>query len=310
MVDKKGNFIKPCPGTPRHVCCGYYIIDYARGCNLGCTYCILDYYKNNKELTLFQNIKNLYTELDVFIQNQNRLVRFGTGEFTDSLLFEKNFPIYRELIPYIARLNNVTLEIKTKTVNIEGLLKIPYHDNIIVSWSLNSSYIAENEEWGAPSIDERINASYRMQREGYKLAFHFDPIIIYDKWEEGYKRTINKIFNRISPENVVYISMGTLRYTPEINGFLDKMGPYCRTGEFIRGLDNKMRYFRPLRTGVYKKIKSYLQKYVDPSIIYMCMESPTVWEDVFEIKNMNTKRLIQRLDNACINKFAKLDNLK
>ena len=170
--------------------------------------------------------------------------------------------------------------------------------------------IAENEEGGAPSIDERINASYRMQRAGYKLAFHFDPIIIYDKWEEGYETTINKIFNRINPENVVYISMGTLRYTPEISGFLDKMGPYCRKGEFIRGLDNKMRYFRPLRTGVYKKIKSYLQRYVDPNILYMCMESPTVWEDVFKIKNMSTKRLIQRLDNACINKFAKLVDLK
>ncbi len=304
QIDKKGKFIRPCPGTPRHVCCGYQIIDFARGCNLGCNYCILNYYSNYDTLTVFQNKEKLYTELHAFLRKKNRLTRFGTGEFTDSLLFEKAFPLYDELIPYISKEKKAVLEIKTKTVNIERLLKIRLHNNIIVSWSVNSAFIARNEEKRAPDIDARIDAAYKVQESGYKLAFHFDPIIIYEGWEDVYKQTIDMIFKKIIPENIVYISMGTLRFIPKMAGFLDNMTTDCRRGEFIKGIDNKMRYFRPLRTKVYKTIKSHLQNYVGESILYMCMESSTVWEDVFGITSMDSKQLIQRLDNACMNIFT------
>ena len=54
---------------------------------------------------------------------------------------------------------------------------------------------------------------------------------------------------------------------------------------------------------MYKKIKEYLTEYVDEAKIYMCMESEDVWYDVFGIKGMNTKKLSERLDNACRRHF-------
>ena len=110
------------------------------------------------------------------MENRTKLIRFGTGEFTDSLLFEKDYPIYSELVPFFSRSSNAILEIKTKTTNIECLSGIQDHDNTIVSWSMNSDIIARKEESNTPGIEERIRAAQRVQKEGYKLGFHFDML--------------------------------------------------------------------------------------------------------------------------------------
>jgi spore photoproduct lyase len=89
-------------------------------------------------------------------------------------------------------------------------------------------------------------------------------------------------------------------------GFLDHTSEEVRKGEFISGVDNKMRYFRPIRTSVYRVLKEALEKHIEEKHLYLCMESPTVWEDVFGIKHMTSQRLKKRLDDACIEKFPRL----
>jgi spore photoproduct lyase len=301
LKEKQGRFIKPCPGTPRHVCCGYQIIDFARGCNLGCSYCILTTYFGREKPVLFTNTEKLFTELKSFLAENLGISRFGTGEFTDSLFFEEKIPLYPRLVPYFSKRNDAILEIKTKTTRTKSLLGIREHDNTIVAWSLNSRYIAASEERGVPSIEERIEAAREVQTAGYKLAFHFDPIVVYDGWEEGYKRTIDLLFERVDPESIVYISMGTLRFPSQMRRSIPKIA----AGEFIQGADNKLRYFRPLRTRVYLTMKEYLTSGVDEDILYLCMESPTVWEDVFGMV-MTSDQLKARLDNACRSKFSRL----
>ncbi len=302
-AENKGKFIKPCPGTPRYLCCGYKIIDFAHGCNLGCSYCILSSYLGNEPPTIYKNTDKLFSELGPYLGKQRGINRFGTGEFTDSLLSEQALGFYNALIPMFSRSKNAVLELKTKTANINGLIKIRDHDNTIVSWSLNSHYTARRDEKKAPGIEDRIKAAYRAQEAGFKLAFHFDPIIIHESWEDGYRRTIDLIFEKIHTENVVYISMGTLRFLPKMKNVMRKISKGNNEWEFIKGLDNKIRYFRPIRTVVYQRIKSYLQCFVEEDILYMCMENPTVWEDVFKIRHMTTKKLTDRLDKACFDKF-------
>ena len=96
--------------------------------------------------------------------------------------------------------------------------------------------------------------------------------------------------------------MGTLRFPLDMSS---NMSAEIRAGEFIQGTDNKLRYFRPLRTEVYNKIKEFLLHYVDEDIIYLCMESQIVWEDVFNIR-MDSEGLKKRLDRACVRKFELL----
>jgi spore photoproduct lyase len=305
IEENRGRFIKPCPGTPCHVCCGYQIIDFAHGCNLGCSYCVLTNYYRREKPVLFSNRDRLFDELELFLEEKQGIVRLGTGEFTDSLLFEEEAPLYPKLVPIFSARKDAVLEIKTKTTRIKSLLDIPEHENTIVAWSLNSPYIAAHEERGVPSIERRIEAATEVQAAGYRLAFHFDPIVVHDRWEDGYKKTIDLLSQRIDPEGVVYISMGALRFPSKMRVSI----PGLATGELIPGSDRKLRYFRPLRTRVYIGMKEYLTRWADEGILYLCMESPTVWEDVFGVR-MTSEKLKERLDRACLDKFSGLQMRK
>ena len=90
-IDNKGKFIKSCPGTPKHVCCGYQIIDFAHGCTLGCTYCALNYYDNFDTPFVYQNLDKLYRELDDFIKREKVLYGLEQANLLIAFFLKKFF---------------------------------------------------------------------------------------------------------------------------------------------------------------------------------------------------------------------------
>ena len=167
LTINKGRFIKKCPGTKHYICCGYQILHQASGCNLDCSYCILQAYFNNPLLTVFVNLDNMMQELDKKIdRNKKRFWRIGTGEFTDSLALDEITSLSTLLIPYFIKKKNAILELKTKTVNINNLLRFKPKGNIITSWSLNAKRIVKQEERQVSSIQSRIKAARTCQDRG------------------------------------------------------------------------------------------------------------------------------------------------
>ena len=138
---------------------------------MNCSYCVLQAYFNKPSLRLFINLEeNLEGIFKIIDNNPDKIFRIGTGEFTDSLAID-HIADWTETLPkYFSKRKNVLLELKTKTDRIEGLLRSQYRDRIIVSWSLNSQYIASREEHGAPSIEKRLKCAKACQEEGYVLA--------------------------------------------------------------------------------------------------------------------------------------------
>ena len=49
-------------------------------------------------------------------------------------------------------------------------------------------------------------------------------------------------------------------------------------GEFILGLDGKMRYFKPIRMELYHFLKELLCQWHPDLGLYLCMESDEVWQ--------------------------------
>ena len=135
----------------------------------------------------------------------------GTGEFTDSLALDPVTGWTDLLTPFVSQRKNAVLEFKTKSVHIEGLLSSGIRDKIIVSWSLNSSELAAHEEKGAPGIEKRLRAAQKCQEAGFVLGFHFDPLIEYPGWKEGYLRTLELLSKTIDPKGIIWMSMGCLR---------------------------------------------------------------------------------------------------
>jgi spore photoproduct lyase len=279
LTSNKGAFIKQCPGTRDYLCCGYQILHFGAYCTMDCSYCILQSYFHPPLLHYFVNHDDLMTELDLKLALPE-IQRIGTGEFTDSLIWEAWSDLTTQLIQCFAGQDRAVLELKTKTTTIAHLKDLVSNRKTIVGWSLNTPHIIATQERGTTSLKARLKAAAQCQAWGYPLAFHFDPMVIYPGCEEAYRSVVEMLFQYVSADNVVWISLGTMRFMPDLKNIIQQRFPQSDIiyGEFITGLDGKMRYFKPLRIGLYSRMVQWIRELAPSVTTYLCMEDEPVWE--------------------------------
>lgn len=305
LTRNQGTFVKKCPGTKAYRCCGYEILHVGNYCTMDCSYCILQTFFHPPIMTFFVNIKTLIKELNTYFADKT-IHRFGTGEFTDSLIWEKWTDLSHILVDRFAEQSNSILELKTKTAAVKRFEHHRHNRKTIMSWSLNTPQVIATEEKGTASLDARLSAAEKCQQWGYPLSFHFDPIIIYKGWEKDYQRVINLLFNRISPDNIVWISLGMFRFMPAMKKVMENRHSQSRIvyGEFVNGLDGKYRYFKPLRLAAYRKMVSWIKSKAPKVMVYFCMEDDQIWlqtmgiqiETANSINSMLNDRVIECCD--------------
>lgn len=273
---------------------------------MDCSYCILQAYLNQPCITSFVNVEDLTTELKGELNADMQLfLRYGSGEFTDSLALDPITNLSSVLVPLFASQDRALLELKTKSASIDGLKDISHHKNTIVSWSLNSEKIIACEEHGSASLGQRLAAAAQCSSWGYPLAFHFDPIIAHHGWREGYENTIEQLFAAVPANSIKWISMGAFRFMPKLKKIGGERFPYSEifSHEFITGLDQKKRYFRSLRVELYKHVYDLLKAYADPrTCIYFCMESDEIWHEVMGFVPSDRNGLQAMLDAAAMDR--------
>lgn len=281
LTKNRGAFIRECPGTRFYTCCGYKILHIGSYCTMDCSYCILQSYFHPPLLQYFVNHSDLLMELQQYFRKKD-ISRIGTGEFTDSLIWEKWTNLSETLVPKFAAQRKCVLELKSKTASVGVLQHLDHQKKTIVSWSLNTQAIIQTEERRTASLSARLKAAQECESWGYPIGFHFDPIIIYDDCERDYEKVIQQIFKHVSPANIVWISLGTFRYMPALKPIIQERFPDSKIvyGEFISGLDGKMRYFKPLRLRIYEKMVTWIRQAAPEVTIYFCMESDDVWQRV------------------------------
>lgn len=299
ITRNRGAVVRECPGTSHYTCCDYTILHTGTFCTMDCSYCILQAYFHPPVLQYFAGLDVLSQGLDqVFAKN--KILRIGTGEYTDSLIWEPVSLSPRFLVEKFAGQDRAALELKTKTVNVSSLLDLDHRGKTILSWSVNTPEIIRTEERGTAALAARLETAKAAAAKGYRLAFHFDPIVLYEGCESEYEQVVRSIFSHVSPQDVVWISIGTFRFMPQLkpmveNRFPDSTIPY---GEFILGLDNKMRYFKPLRIAMYKRLAKVFEEIAPDVMVYFCMEDQEVWEKTFGYFPKKDGELGHLLDKA------------
>jgi spore photoproduct lyase len=300
IIHYKGEFLKPCPGTKRYICCGYQILNVGINCPMDCSYCFLQSYINQPSLRIYANLPEKLDEIGEYIDSfPERIFRIGTGELTDSLALNYLTGWTDYLLPVFSRRKNCILELKTKTSSVESLLKSIYRERIVLAWSLNSPRIVSIEERKTASLKERILAAHDCQKAGFMLAFHVDPLLYYPGWDEDLEDAVRLLEKYIDPESIIWISLGCFRYMPALKWAIKKRFPKTKIfdGEFVTGLDGKLRYFKPIRIEMYSKLLERLKKWYEDLGIYLCMESSDVWKQSFGWSPKTSANLSGYLDN-------------
>jgi spore photoproduct lyase len=299
LMKHKGAFVKKCPGTPQYICCGLEILHIGQGCPMDCRYCALQVYFNRPVLEVFVNVDDLLGSLDSHLDaGSQRFHRICTGEFTDSLALNPLTGLAQTLVDFFSRRQGACLEIKTKTHLIEPLLRMEPRGRVVLSFSVNAEEITRTEEIRAATLESRLASAAMAQDRGYRIGLHFDPIIPIPGWQEAYSRTIDRIFGLVRPSAIAWISMGVLRFVPELKEIAGaRFGriPYYHDG-FLRGLDNKNRLHVDRRITIYRSLAERMRMHALDTRIYLCMESPYVWEEALGIKMKSDNDLASYLD--------------
>jgi spore photoproduct lyase len=303
LCKNKGAFIRKCPGTREYTCCDYTILHVGTFCTLDCSYCILQVYFHPPILKYFINYDDLENELKTLFKTPG-IHRIGTGEFTDSMIWEPYTDLSSFLVPLFSKQKRSVLELKTKTIAIDRLQQLPHRRKTICAWSLNTPKVIATEERGTASLKARLKAAEKCESWGYPIAFHFDPMLIYKGCEEDYIKVVRQVFESVSPANIVWISLGTFRFIPALKTIIQKRFNHSKIiyGEFIPGLDGKIRYFKPLRIELYRKVVAAIKSLAPDVTVYFCMEDDEVWKKSLGFIPDERGGLAAMLDRSAIDK--------
>src|SRR5579863_8607694 len=276
IARRKTPFLMPCPaGSSKFACCGYLVLTLASNCPMDCSYCFLqEYLADNPAFQVYANYADSFDELDRLVASAHgRSFRVGTGELADSLAFDSLTCVNHDLIEFFAARENLTLELKTKTDEIENLLEVDPRGRVLVSWTLSPDAVYRSSEHRAASPSARIAAARAVLEAGYRVAFHFDPLIAYPGAERDYVRLIDELLDSVPPEKISFISMGGLRMTPNLRNIARRRYPEdpMLCGEDVLASDGRFRTFTPLRLKLYRILAERFRKAGAGVPAYLCM---------------------------------------
>ena len=276
----KRPIIRPCPCAVDHISCNYVVISHILGCPYNCSYCFLHTFYGRDEIVIYDNEEDILAQVSDYMKRAERPLRIGTGEFSDSLALDKKTGLSRRLIKLFARQERHLLELKTKSAAVDHLLDLDHKGKTVFAWSVNPEKIVESDELGSVSLSDRIAAAKKCIKAGYPVAFHFDPIIFYPDWDKDYKKVVDLIFSKIDPGNIAWISLGALRYDPDLKNIIKERFPSSRIAfeKLEVGEDGKMRYLNPIRIEIFKKMHDLIRSHSKKVYVYLCMENAEVWQ--------------------------------
>ena len=303
LMRRRGAFLMGCPaGANEFACCGYQVMVLASNCPMDCSYCFLqEYVRDNPALQIYANYADAFDELDRLKPNPGgSKLRIGTGELADSLAFDSITGITRDFVEYFARREDLLLELKTKTDEIEHLLRVDPKGHTLVSWTLSPDRVFQSSEHRTATPAARIAAARRVLDGGYKVAFHLDPIIAYPEAERDYTELVENLFATIAPDEIAFISMGGLRMTPELRRLARQRFPHdpMLVGEEVLSPDGRYRAFTPLRLKLYARIRELIARGNPQMPIYLCMENASAHQRVFGSAPLAPARLGAHLAGA------------
>jgi len=276
ITSQKNRFVHQCPATKDYRCCNYMVVDAVEGCPFDCSYCILQVYLNHQYIKVYDDLDGI--KKSILSLNRSGRYRLGSGELSDSLALDHILFMTDFLIPIINDCDNVQFEFKTKSTNINNLFN---HNpkNVVVSFSLNPQEIVGSEEHFAAPVSERIKAAKMLSEYGYKVSFHFDPLISWENFEDLYGNLLDMLFDNIKESYVEFVSISSFRFIPELSDIIRGKFPKSKilAHQFVKSTDGKMRYFKSKRLRMLRFIVDKFNKNWPNVFTYFCMEEKSTW---------------------------------
>jgi spore photoproduct lyase len=268
-----------CPvASDKTVCCNLHTIDIVENCPYACSYCTIQtFYSDRYLFDKHAEEKLLALKLD-----RKRFYHFGSGQSTDALAWGNKYGILDTLCRFAQDNPNILLEFKTKSDHIDYFLNNTAPKNIVISWTLNTPTIIDNEEHQTVSLEKRIRAARDVVKRGIKVAFHFHPMVYYHGWKKEYADIVRTLLKYFRPQDILFISFGSVTIIKPVLEKIRFLGfPTKITQmEMVKDPHGKYTYPDELKITLFSHIYHLFAPWHNIVFFYLCMEKKAIWHAV------------------------------
>jgi len=220
---------------------------------------------------LFVNYEDFGSALAETIDNHQDETVYYSGYDCDSLALEPVSNFCEFFIPLFKNQFRATLEIRTKSTQIRGLLETQAIPNCVIAMSFTAHDAASEWEHKVPAIAKRIEALSKLQQAGWKVAIRLEPLIIEENMMDSYKQLFAELFSKLDAANIHSVSTGLFRMP--MNYYKKIVKLYPDESLFARPIEVKdgMVSLRVSEeAALLKSLEDCLLDYISPNQYYRC----------------------------------------
>lgn len=275
----------PPPKRKTDVVCPHFLeLKWAYGCPFDCAWCYLKgtfRFRPEGTSPVVKPYEKTRLHVEEFLEEVKTPEILNAGEIADSLMNENaQRPFSEFIIPLFERQDLHQVLLLTKSSNVDNLLEIEPHNQVVISFSLNAVPVAERWE-KAPHVLKRIEAAKRVSDAGYEVRVRIDPMVPIENWQEHYLQLLEIIFDNLTPERITLGSLRGLQST--INGCTDKT--------WVRYLKESSNWGKKIdfatRCAMYTALIRELRSVYGFESVALCKETVQVWDTL----KMDYKRI-------------------
>ncbi|MDX1632567.1 MAG: radical SAM protein [Thermoanaerobaculia bacterium] len=276
LAAKHGRKVLPVPrgygiGAPHN-----YYFSHLLNCPYDCRYCFLQGMYRSAHHVFFVNFEEFTTDLDeIRGRHRGEAVCFFSGYDGDSLALESITGFVDHFLDLFAERPDAWLELRTKSGRTRELAARDPLPNVVVAYSLSSREVAETLEYGAPSLDRRLEALETVAEQGWPVGLRFDPLIHHDGFREGYRRLFQRVFDRVSPDRIHSVSLGPFRVPAPFFRRMERQYPEepLLAGPLVRREDGLVSYRTELEGELLEFCRTELLRHLSSEKLFSCVES-------------------------------------
>ena len=179
-----------------------YLVPYtSSGCTAMCLYCYLVCnYNKCAYLRLFVNREEMLDKIIKTANKSEKDLTFEIGSNSDLVLENTITGNLEWTIEEFGKNNKGFITFPTKFAFVDPLLKLNHNNRTIIRMSVNPQEIISKVEFGTSKLNDRIEATNKLKKSGYKLGILIAPVIMVDGWKDLYRNLIKELEQKLSDE--------------------------------------------------------------------------------------------------------------
>lgn len=249
-----------------------YYFSHLLNCPYDCRYCFLQGLYRSANFVLFVNYEDFMAEITATIQAQpEERLCFFSGYDADSLAYEPVTGFLESFMPFFAKHASALFELRTKSANINALLKHAPVNNVIAAFSFTPQEISQQVEHKVPSVKKRIEAMQRLAAAGWRIGLRFDPLIYASNFAEMYSALIQEIFAGLDVNVIHSVSVGPLRFPTKMYQKLVNLYPEDKLlAHPLQRRGNQVSYSAEDEKQMKQTVLFELEQHVPNTLIFEC----------------------------------------